>query len=95
MSNQLDTYILDIASLAKDLVSLGKNLLEISAVGMYVYFLENSIEGVDCGYVKKSRARFWTEQHEGIYSRLNEIHQKIGKVLSDYESARQRASGKD
>ena len=88
MSEPLDKHIVDIAELATEMVRLGKNLLEISSVGMYVYFIENSTDGTDCGYVKKSRAKFWKEQEQGVIDNLTSVRDRIDRILESHDSHR-------
>jgi len=95
MTEDLDKHIVDIAELATEMVRLGKNLLEISSVGMYVYFIENSTEGTDCGYVKKSRNKFWLEQESGVCKQLANLRDRIDRILESHDSNRSGLAEKD
>ena len=81
MSEKLDKHILDIQEVSEVMFKLSKHILENTSVAQYKFFLENSIDGVDCGYVIKSKKKFYTKEEKGLLRQLREIHEKLGEIL--------------
>ena len=81
MTEELDKYILDIQEVSELMYKLSKHILESTSVAQYKFFLENSVDGVDCGYVVKSKRKFYNKEEEGLLEQLEDIYSKLGEIL--------------